>query len=117
MPDPEHGGYELQHRGQVYAGDHVLLAEVAHLRFAHGEVFAQWQAACAGDLAQQIPRADDRARLLDLVIRGISDLGDERKRELDRMDGGAIRRLAMRNATRFLWALLDAGILPRPNQP
>lgn len=69
----------------------------------------------AAGLAQAAHRRIDPVRTL--VIRGISDLGDERKRELDRTDGGAIRRLAMRNATRFLWALLDAGILPRPNQP
>jgi nucleoside phosphorylase len=48
-----------------------------------------------------------------LVLRGISDFGDERKQELDRQGGGAFRRYAMRNATHLLWTLLDEGLLPR----
>jgi nucleoside phosphorylase len=48
-----------------------------------------------------------------LVLRGISDYGDERKQELDRLGGGALRRYAMRNATRLLWTLMEAGLLPR----
>ncbi|WP_309896005.1 hypothetical protein [Archangium sp.] len=48
-----------------------------------------------------------------LVIRGISDLGDERKSKLDAIGKGGLRRLAMRNATRMLLALLEAGVLPR----
>lgn len=48
-----------------------------------------------------------------LVVRGISDLGDERKGGHDAAGHGAIRRLAMGNASRFLLALLDAGLLPR----
>lgn len=34
-----------------------------------------------------------------LVIRGISDLGHERKKDLDKIGKGGLRRLAMRNAT------------------
>lgn len=41
-----------------------------------------------------------------LVIRGISDFGDERKKELDEIGKGGIRRLAMQNATRLLTTLL-----------
>jgi nucleoside phosphorylase len=48
-----------------------------------------------------------------LVLRGISDFGDERKQELDRLGGGALRQYAMRNATRLLWTLLEEGLLPR----
>jgi nucleoside phosphorylase len=48
-----------------------------------------------------------------LVVRGISDLGDERKSKLDAIGGGAFRRIAMRNATRLLFALLDAELIPR----
>jgi nucleoside phosphorylase len=48
-----------------------------------------------------------------LVIRGISDLGDERKSKLDAIGKGGLRRLAMRNATRLLLALLEAGVVPQ----
>lgn len=41
-----------------------------------------------------------------LVIRGISDFGDERKKELDTIGKGKLRTLAMQNATRLLLALL-----------
>jgi nucleoside phosphorylase len=47
-----------------------------------------------------------------LVIRGISDYGDPRKKDLDAIGGGSLRKYAMRNAVRLLWALLDAGTLP-----
>jgi nucleoside phosphorylase len=48
-----------------------------------------------------------------LVLRGISDLGDERKSRFDMIDDGGLRRLAMRNATRLLLALMEANVLPR----
>jgi nucleoside phosphorylase len=48
-----------------------------------------------------------------LVIRGISDYGDERKSTLDALGEGALRRQAMHNATTFLWTLLRSGVLPR----
>ncbi|MDI1451401.1 hypothetical protein [Polyangium sp. 6x1] len=48
-----------------------------------------------------------------IAIRGISDYGDKRKKTLDQIGGGALRKYAMRNAVRLLWALLDAGALPR----
>ncbi len=48
-----------------------------------------------------------------LAIRGISDYGDERKAALDKIGGGALRKYAMRNAVRLLFALLDAEVLPK----
>jgi nucleoside phosphorylase/tetratricopeptide (TPR) repeat protein len=48
-----------------------------------------------------------------LAIRGISDYGDARKEELDKIRDGALRKYAMRNALRLLSALLDTGSLPR----
>jgi nucleoside phosphorylase len=48
-----------------------------------------------------------------LVIRAISDLGDERKTQLDRIRGGALRAVAMRNAIRLLQALMAIGELDR----
>jgi nucleoside phosphorylase len=51
-----------------------------------------------------------------LAIRAISDLGDQRKKALDRLGGGALRQYAMRNAVRLLFALLDAGAWPQESQ-
>ena len=48
-----------------------------------------------------------------LVLRGISDFGDERKSQTDRESGGAFRHLAMFNATQLLWAMMYQGLLPR----
>lgn len=48
-----------------------------------------------------------------LVIRGISDNGDPRKKELDALGDGALRKYAMRTAARLLLALLDVEALPR----
>jgi nucleoside phosphorylase len=47
-----------------------------------------------------------------LILRGISDDGDEHKKELDEIEDGAFRRYAMRNAIQLLWRFLEAGILP-----
>ena len=47
-----------------------------------------------------------------LIIRGISDYGDKRKKQLDKVGEGALRRYAMRNATRLLFQLLETGVLP-----
>jgi WD40 repeat protein/nucleoside phosphorylase len=49
-----------------------------------------------------------------LVIRGISDYGDERKADLDARGEGALRRYAMHNATALLWTLLEAWRAPVP---
>jgi nucleoside phosphorylase len=48
-----------------------------------------------------------------LILRGISDYADNRKKELDDVQRGALRRYAMRNALALLWALLEIGPLPR----
>jgi nucleoside phosphorylase len=42
-----------------------------------------------------------------LVIRGISDLADERKAAMDSVGGGVMRRHAMRNATRILLLMMS----------
>lgn len=46
---------------------------------------------------------------LTLIIRGVSDFGDERKAQLDNIGGGVFRRVAMRNAVRLLWCTLESG--------
>ena len=48
-----------------------------------------------------------------MVIRSISDFADDRKATLDKIQGGALRRYAMENAIDFLWALIEAGVVPR----
>ena len=52
-----------------------------------------------------------------LILRGISDDGDEHKEELDKMGEGAFRRYAMHNAIQLLWRFFDAGILPHNTPP
>jgi len=48
-----------------------------------------------------------------VVLRGISDFGDQRKKMIDKIAKGALRVYAMRNVVHLLWAVLDAGLLPR----
>ena len=48
-----------------------------------------------------------------LILRGISEFGDERTQELDKIGKGGIRRYAMNNAIALLWTLLEAKILPQ----
>jgi nucleoside phosphorylase/TolA-binding protein len=43
-----------------------------------------------------------------VVVRGISDFGDDRKAEFDAFGQGLLRRYAMRNALDLLWTLLDS---------
>jgi nucleoside phosphorylase len=52
-----------------------------------------------------------------LVIRGVSDFSDERKARLDAIGSGLLRRYAMENASDFLWALMESGVLPRGPEP
>ncbi len=64
----------------------------------------------AGGLMAAVYEEVDPKRTL--VLRGISDYGDERKGELDEMGEGVFRRYAMHNAIQLLWRFFDAGILP-----
>lgn len=48
-----------------------------------------------------------------LVIRGVSDFGDDRKAKLDDIGEGVLRQYAMQNAVEFLWCLMEAGVLPQ----
>lgn len=48
-----------------------------------------------------------------LVLRGISDCGDNKKTKLDNTGGGVLRRYAMLAALRFLLALVETGCFPR----
>ncbi|MCP4353221.1 MAG: hypothetical protein GY795_47830 [Desulfobacterales bacterium] len=46
-----------------------------------------------------------------LIIRGISDYGDERKKELDKIGEGALRRYAMHNALDLLWLFMRMNLI------
>ena len=46
-----------------------------------------------------------------LILRGISDFGDQRKTELDKLARGGVRKYAMRNAVRLFLALLQENLL------
>ncbi|MDJ0797411.1 MAG: SIR2 family protein [Calothrix sp. MO_167.B12] len=48
-----------------------------------------------------------------LILRGISDYGDERKKQFDKIGDGALRRYAMHNALQLLWCFLKIDVLPR----
>jgi nucleoside phosphorylase len=43
-----------------------------------------------------------------LVVRAVSDFGDERKKEMEQKSKGVLRRYAVRNAIRLLWMLVEA---------
>lgn len=43
-----------------------------------------------------------------LVVRAVSDFGDERKKEMEKKSKGALRRYAVRNTIRLLWLLVEA---------
>lgn len=49
----------------------------------------------------------NRVRARTLILRGISDFADERKKELDNIGKGSIRGVAVRNATRLLLEFLE----------
>ena len=48
-----------------------------------------------------------------LIIRGISDYCDDRKKELDKIGNGVLRRYAMSNAIALLWTLIDLSLVKR----
>ena len=47
------------------------------------------------------------------VLRGISDLADERKKELDKLKGGILRTYAMENVLSLLWSAMAVDVFPR----
>jgi tetratricopeptide (TPR) repeat protein len=65
----------------------------------------------SGGVLAAVFEATDPARTL--VLRGISDLADHRKTDLDQTAGGVFRRVAMNNAIGMLDALLAVNCLPR----
>jgi nucleoside phosphorylase len=114
--------------GKALAAKHLREAPaITNVHLASGpvlaaaEAFSEWlrtrdgllkalEMEAAGMLLLAHQQADP-ARTL--VLRGISDFGDERKSQTDRDSGGAFRHLAMFNATQLLWAMMYQGLLPR----
>jgi len=56
---------------------------------------------------------DSASNCQSLVLRGVSDFGDDRKTSFEELREGALRRYAVHTATQFLWGLLAVGVLPR----
>jgi nucleoside phosphorylase len=71
---------------------------------AHNRKYAAVEMETQGVLAAIFDRVKNRSSL---VLRCVSDYGDERKKEFDRIDKGALRRYAVHNAVEFLWVLLE----------
>ncbi len=97
--------------GAIASGPVVAAAQsfVAWVRSTNRKYLAL-EMESGGLLAAVYSRADPTRSL---VLRGISDFGDARKPELDAIGAGGLRRVAMRNAVRLLWSLLEAGELGR----
>lgn len=97
--------------GPVACGPIVGAAEsfVAWLK-QQNRKFAALEMESGGVLAA-VFEATDPARTL--VLRGISDLADHRKPDLDQTADGVFRRVAMNNAIGLLDAMLAASCLPR----
>jgi nucleoside phosphorylase len=51
-----------------------------------------------------------------MVVRGISDLGDDRKSQLDSIGDGCLRTHAMETALNLLWSIMRVGLLPRASE-
>ncbi|MCH7729867.1 MAG: hypothetical protein IH991_25865 [Planctomycetes bacterium] len=62
-----------------------------------------------GMLAAVYSRSDPTRTMM---LRGISDFGDKRKKQLDAIGNGGLRCYATRNAVSLLWRMMEAQILP-----
>jgi nucleoside phosphorylase len=106
-----------------------LLREQAHLIAGHiasgptvgaAQGFIQWlkrrnrkylglEMEAAGLMAAVYEEAIPRRTL---VLRAVSDCGDQRKGNLDKINSGAFRLYAIRNAIALLWSFLNTNALP-----
>jgi nucleoside phosphorylase len=172
----EESGWELQHRGAVFHGEHALLQIIKQFRFTHPTQHRAWCDQGASLLDAIVPRdkvselkdtgairenptlhvghlasgsvvgaatgftsflklRDATIQVLEmeaagmaraavkrtqqvpwLIIRGVSDFGDERKSEMDATGVGSLRRLAMRNATNLMLSIVQIGIVKHQNR-
>ena len=98
------------HTGHIASGPMVGAANqfVQWLKEKHDRKLLALEMESAGVLNAAHKRA-----VKSLIIRGVSDYSDERKSELDRLGGGALRRYAMNNALELLWVLMDQQLINR----
>jgi nucleoside phosphorylase len=111
---PEHRARLLQlglvHKQVIYAEGHLASGPIvgASRQFREwlkerDRAFLGLDMEAAGVLTALFARANPRRSI---VLRGISDYGDERKADLDQVGGGALRRYAMCNTLHLFWLLL-----------
>lgn len=91
--------------GDIVAGDKDY---IDWLRRCRDRKYLAIEMEAAGVMASVTQRLKP---LRSLILRGISDYGDERKKQLDEIGRGGLRRFAVRNAIRLLWRLMDTGLL------
>jgi Nucleoside phosphorylase len=98
----------ILHIGPLASGPFVVASSDFRRRLlARNRKFLGIDMEAAG-MAAAVRKYADQQRIL--VIRGISDFGDERKRETDKIGGGSFRYYAALNAIELLWNLLSAGM-------
>ena len=88
----------------------VMSASVAYKNWLHSrdETIKALEMEAAGLVAAAFER---KVPVTALVVRGISDFGDDKKNALDKGTKNSIRKLAMRNATRLVFSYMQAGII------
>lgn len=91
--------------GDIVAGDQ---AYIDWLRRCRDRKYLAIEMEAAGVMASVTQRLVPRRSL---ILRGVSDYGDTRKKQLDEIGRGGLRRFAVRNAIRLLWLLMDTGLL------
>jgi nucleoside phosphorylase len=96
--------------GRVASGSTVGAAEmfVEWLRSRRDRKYLALEMESAGVLTSAHSRGTQT-----LIIRGISDFSDERKKRFDKAGAGMLRRYAMNNAIALLWQYLDLELLER----
>lgn len=100
-----------QHTGHLASGP-LVVANAAFAEWLRGQdrKYLAVEMEAAGVMDSVYLRAGDQRVL---VIRGVSDMSDERKKTLDDIGKGAFRGLAVRNARRLIMALMELGKLER----
>ncbi|HEX8339753.1 MAG TPA: hypothetical protein VF624_02485 [Tepidisphaeraceae bacterium] len=99
------------HLGHIASGQIVgaSAAFTAWLKQQRDRSYLAIEMEAAGVLAAVHQQIDPQRAI---IIRGISDLGDERKKKFDSIGKGAIRVYSMRNCVRFLFMLMSLGAFP-----
>lgn len=99
------------HRGHLASGATVGAAKAFKSWLRQRDTSIKALEMEAAGLARSASLRQDPVRIM--VIRGVSDAGDEEKSALDAVGEGVFRGLAMRNATRLFLRLVETGVLGR----